>query len=71
MNDRKSAATRLVQLEKKVDVAMKGLDILLFKDAEEISPRERKLLGRRLKDYTSREFVKLSHLQSHTAQESN
>ena len=71
----KRNTTRVVELEKRVDVAMQGLNLFLFKGAEEISPKERRVLQRRLQDYTTEkraQFVELNkYLQSHTAQESD
>jgi hypothetical protein len=68
--------TRLIQLERRVDVAMRGLNIFLFKDAEDISPKERKILEQRLSDYTQGKrksnFVELNkYLQGHSSQESD
>lgn len=69
MTKAKSTA-RLAALEKRVDIAMKGLNLLLFEEAEEISAKERKILKKRLKDYTSgkkSEFVELEELQNYTS----
>jgi hypothetical protein len=75
LTKKKSETSRLLQLEKRVDVAMKGLNILLFEDPEEIPPREKKLLQQRLRDYSKRKksnFVELNkYLQSRSSQESH
>jgi hypothetical protein len=67
LTKKKSETSRLLQLEKRVDVAMKGLNILLFEDPEEIPPREKKLLQQRLRDYSKRKksnFVELNKVPS-------
>jgi hypothetical protein len=46
-------AARLTALEKRVDLALKGLNLLLFEHGEEISPSEKRILKKRLKEYTS------------------
>lgn len=70
MNTKKDDV-RLLQLEKRLDMAMESLNIFLLKDPEEISPREKKLLEKRMKDYTNKKrsnFVELNrYLQSHSA----
>jgi hypothetical protein len=72
----KKNSARLVELERRVDVAMKGLNLFLFKEADEISPKERRMLQQRLRDYTrgkrEAQFVELNkYLQGHTTQESD
>ena len=70
---RKNSA-RLVELERRVDLALKGLNLLLFGEAEEISTRERKVLEQRLRDYTrgnKSKFVELKDLQSRSTRESD
>jgi hypothetical protein len=51
MNSKKTE-TSLIQLERRINVAMRRLNIFLWKDAEEISSKERKILEQRLSDYT-------------------
>lgn len=74
MMNTKRTTTKLVELEKWMDVAMKGLNLFLFKEPEEISPKEKKVLQRRLQDYIGgkkAQFVELNkYLQNHTSQES-
>jgi hypothetical protein len=75
MNSKKTE-TRLIQLERRVEVAMRVLNIFLFKDAEEISSKERKILEQRLSDYTwgkrKSNFVELTkYFQGHSSQESD
>jgi hypothetical protein len=60
------AETKLVELEKKVDVIMKGLNVLLFGESEVIKEDEIRDLKERLNDYVTgrnSEFVKLDELQ--------
>jgi hypothetical protein len=61
--DSKKTETRLIELERRINVAMRGLNFFLFKDAEEISSKERKILEQELSDYTRRKrksnFVEL------------
>lgn len=68
MSNKRTNNARLVQLEKRVDIAMKGLNVLLLRDSQEISPKEKKLLEQRMKDFTTRKkssFVELNkYLQS-------
>jgi hypothetical protein len=57
---------KLAELERKVDVIMKGLNLLLFGEGEVISEAELRDLKGRLEDYLasrSYEFVKLDELQ--------
>jgi len=56
---------KLAELEQKVDVIMRGLDLLLFGEAEILPENEIADLKARLKDYIasrSSEFVKLDEL---------
>lgn len=75
MSGRKAYDAKLLQLEKRVDIAMKGLNIFLLKDSEEISRKEKKILEQRMKDFASKRnssFVELKkYLQSHSSQESD
>lgn len=60
------AEAKLVELEKKIDVIMKGLNVLLFGEGEVLAEDEIRDLKGRLEDYvTARtsEFVKLDELQ--------
>lgn len=57
---------KLAELERKVDVIMKGLNLLLFGEGEVLSEDEIRDLKGRLEDYVtgrSSEFVKLDELQ--------
>ena len=57
---------KLAELERKVDVIMKGLDLFLFGEGEVLPENEVRDLQQRLEDYvTSRasEFVNLDELQ--------
>lgn len=60
----------LVRLERRVDIAMKGMNLLLFGEAETVSVKERKELQKRLKDYLKGkdEFVELKDLQGSHSQ---
>lgn len=64
------ADSELVELEKRVDIAMKGMNLLLFGDAETASVKERKELQKRLKEYLKGkdEFVELKDLQGSPSQ---
>ena len=56
----------LVELERKVDLAMKGMNVLLFGEPDVVSNRERNELRRRLRDYIGHkdsEFVELKDLK--------
>ena len=60
------AEAKLAELERKVDVIMKGLNLFLFGEGEVIPENEVRDLQKRLEDYvTSRtsEFVNLDDLQ--------
>jgi hypothetical protein len=59
------ADTRVARLERRVDAMSKALDILLFKEAEELSPEEAEELKARLGDYLrgkKDEFLPLEEL---------
>jgi hypothetical protein len=45
------AEAKLLELEKKVDVAMKGLNVLLFGEGEDLPEDEIRDLKERLNDY--------------------
>ena len=65
---------RLVELERRIDLALKGMNLLLFGKAEPIPLEEKKELQRRLGDYVtgkSSEFVELKDLQGTATQEGN
>jgi len=56
---------KLAELQQKVDVIMRGMDLLLFGEAEDLPKSEVADLKARLKDYIasrSSEFVKLDEL---------
>jgi hypothetical protein len=60
------AETKLVELEKKVDVILRGLNVLLFGESEVLKEDEIRDLNERLNDYVTgrnSEFVKLDELQ--------
>jgi hypothetical protein len=60
------AETKLVELEKKVDVILRGLNVLLFGESEVLKEDEIRDLKERLNDYVTgrnSEFVKLDELQ--------
>jgi hypothetical protein len=60
------AEAKLAELERKVDVIMKGLNLFLFGESEVLPENEVRDLQKRLEDYvTSRtsEFVNLDDLQ--------
>lgn len=60
------AEAKLAELERKVDVIMKGLNVLLFGEGEVLGEDEIRDLKARLDDYVSgqsSEFVKLDELQ--------
>jgi hypothetical protein len=63
----------LVELERRVDLAMKGMNLLLFGEAEVVSAKERKELQKRLKDYLGSKsaFVELKDLQGPHPQKSS
>ena len=57
---------RLVELERKVDVIMKGLNLFLFGEGEVLPDNEIRELQQRLEDYVtarSSEFVKLDEIR--------
>jgi hypothetical protein len=58
-------SSELVELERRVDLAMRGMNLLLFGEAEVVSAREREELHKRLKDYLAGKsaFVELKDLQ--------
>lgn len=56
-----------MELERRVDLALKGMNLLLFGKPETISPKEKKELQGRLRDYIAEkrsEFMELKDLQS-------
>lgn len=64
---------KFVELERWIDLAMKGMNALLFGKAEPVSGRERAELRRRLEDYFGRkrsQFVELKDLQGSDTQKS-
>jgi hypothetical protein len=65
---------KVVELEKRLDLAMKGINVLLFGKAETVSRKERDELRKRLDDYLHRkgsQFVELKGLQGSGTQEGN
>jgi hypothetical protein len=60
----------LAELERRVDLAMKGMNLLLFGEAETVSSRERTELQKRLRDYLKGkdEFVELKDFQGSNSQ---
>jgi hypothetical protein len=63
----------LAELERRVDLAMKGMNLLIFGEREAISSKERKELRKRLRDYLNgktSEFVELKDLQGPRSQQS-
>ena len=57
---------KLAELERKVDVIMKGLNLFLFGEGEVLPDNEIRELQQRLEDYVtarSSEFVKLDELR--------
>jgi hypothetical protein len=59
------ADTRVARLERRVDAMSKALDILLFKETEELSPEEAEELKARRGDYLrgkKDEFLPLEEL---------
>ena len=74
MSSGRKNRARLVELERRVDLALKGLNLLLFREAEEISAKEKKVLEQRLGDYTrgnKSKFVELKDLESRSTRESD
>ena len=63
-------SSELVELERRVDLAMKGMNLLLFGEAEVASAKERKELQKRLNDYLTGKsaFVELKDLQGPNTQ---
>ncbi len=65
------SSRELVELERRVDLAMKGMNLLLFGEAESISRKEKRELQKRLGDYLAgrkSEFVELKSLQGSATQ---
>ena len=63
---------RVVELERRLDLAMKGMNAILFGKAEVVSRQERAELHKRLEDYLHKRgsrFVELKDLQSPDPQE--
>lgn len=66
--------SRLMELEKCVDLALKGMNLLLFSQAESISKKEKNELRRRLHEYVAGqrpEFAELKDVQGALTQESD
>ncbi len=66
--------SRLVELEHRVDLVLKGFNLILFGKAETVSREERRELEMRLKDYVTgkrSEFVELKDLQGTATQKSH
>lgn len=66
--------SRLIELEKRVDLALKGMNLLLFGEAESISKKEKNELRRRLNQYVmgkGSEFAELKDVQGSLTQESD
>jgi hypothetical protein len=60
------SSPELVELGRRVDLALKGMNLLLFGETESISPKEKRELQSRLSDYLAgkkSEFVELKDLQ--------
>ena len=68
-------SSKLVELERRVDLALKGMNLLLFGEAESVPAREKRELQRRLRDYVEgkrSEFVELKDLhEDFASQESS
>ena len=63
--------SRLVQLERRVDLVLKGFNLILFGEAETVSRKEKRELEMRLSDYVKgkrSEFVELKDLQDRATQ---
>ena len=64
---------RLLELEQRVGLVLKGMNLILFREGEAVSRKERREIQRRLQDYVSgksSEFVELKDLQGSLKQES-
>jgi hypothetical protein len=64
--------TKVVELERRLDLAMKGMNALLFGKADTISRKEKQELQKRLEDYIHKrgsQFVELKNLQGSDTQE--
>jgi hypothetical protein len=62
LRDNKLSEAKLVELEKKVDVLMRGLNLLLFEEGDTLPENEVEQLKARLGDYVKgkrSEFAKL------------
>jgi hypothetical protein len=60
------SSPELVELGRRVDLALKGMNLLLFGETESISSKEKRELQSRLSDYLAgkkSEFVELKDLQ--------
>lgn len=63
---------KVVELERRLDLAMKGMNALLFGKTEVVSRKEREELRKRLEDYLHKrgsQFVELKDLQGSDTQE--
>ncbi len=61
---------KVVELERRVNLILRGMNLMLFGEPEAISPREKKEIERRFKQYTAQkrsEFVELKDLQDYSA----
>ena len=65
-------SAELIELERRVDLAIKGMNLLLFGEPEVVSGREGRELRKRLRDYLrdkDSEFVELKDLKGARTQE--
>ena len=66
-----SRSSEVVELERRVDLALKGMNLLLFAETESVSTEEKRELQGRLKDYLSgrrSKFVELKDLKASNTQ---
>jgi hypothetical protein len=74
MFSRTGSTSEAMGLERRVDLALKGMNMLLLGEAESVSRNEKKELQSRLKDCLTgkgSEFVELKDLQGPDSQEGN